>query len=144
MIKKSILIKKTTKTLRTPLNVGSLTIDNDVIVRDHCHTAGKYRGSAHGDCNINLKSNHKIHVVFNNLKNYDSHFVIQELGKFNLFNLSSSLDSFVKNSKKDNFKYLSQEFDNNILDLVKQKGLYPYDYMILRKNYLVRKKFIVC
>ena len=68
MIKKSILIKKTTKTLRTPLNVGSLTIDNDVIVRDHCHTAGKYRGSAHGDCNINLKSNHKIHVVFNNLK----------------------------------------------------------------------------
>ena len=144
MIKKSILIKKTTKTLRTPLNGGSLTIDNDVIVRDHCHTAGKYRGSAHGDCNINLKSNHKIHVVFNNLQNYDSHFVIQELGKFNLFNLSSSLDSLVKNSKKDNFKYLSQEFDNNILDLVKQKGLYPYDYMILRKNYLVRKKFIVC
>ena len=121
-----------------------MTIDNDVIVRDHCHTAGKYTGSAHGDCNINLKSNHKIHVLFNNLKNYDSHFVIQELGKFNLFNLSSSLDSFVKNSKKDNFKYLSQEFDNNILDLVKQKGLYPYDYMILRKNYLVRKKFIVC
>ena len=106
-----------------------MTIDNDVIVRDHCHTAGKYRGSAHGDCNINLKSNHKIHVVFNNLKNYDSHFVIQELGKFNLFNLSYSLDSFVKNSKKDNFKYLSQEFDNNILDLVKQKGFYSYEYM---------------
>ena len=27
------------------------------------------------------------------------------------------------------FKYLSQEFDNNVLDLVKQKGFYPYDYM---------------
>ena len=32
--------------------------------------------------------------------------------------LSSSLDSFVKNLGKDNFKYLSQEFDNNVLDLV--------------------------
>ena len=42
--------------------------------------------------------------------------------------LSSSLDSLVKNIKKDNFKYLSQEFDNNVIGLVKQKGFYPYDY----------------
>ena len=33
-------------------------IDNDVEVRDHCHMPGKYRGSAHKDCNINLKLNH--------------------------------------------------------------------------------------
>ena len=26
----------------------------------------------------------KIHVVFHNLKNYDSHLIMQELGKFNL------------------------------------------------------------
>ena len=26
-------------------------------------------------------------------------------------------------------KYFSQEFDNNVLDLVKQKGFYPYEYM---------------
>ena len=43
--------------------------------------------------------------------------------------LSSSLDSLVKNLAKDDFKYLSQEFDNNVLDLVKQKGFYPYEYM---------------
>ena len=43
--------------------------------------------------------------------------------------LSSSLDSLVKNLGKDDFKYLSQEFDNNVLDLVKQKGFYPYEYM---------------
>ena len=35
-------------------------------------------------CNINLKLNHKIPVVFHNLKNYDSHLIMQELGKFNL------------------------------------------------------------
>ena len=43
--------------------------------------------------------------------------------------LSSSLDSLVKNLSRDDLKYLSQEFDNNILDLVKQKGFYPYEYM---------------
>ena len=59
-------------------------IDNDVKVRDHCHITGKYRGSSHRDCNINPKLNHKIHVVFHNLKNYDSHLIMQELGKFNL------------------------------------------------------------
>ena len=31
-------------------------VDNDVKVKDHCHTTGKYRGSAYIDCNINLKS----------------------------------------------------------------------------------------
>ena len=28
--------------------------DNDVKVRDHCHITGKYRGSSHKDCDINL------------------------------------------------------------------------------------------
>ena len=43
--------------------------------------------------------------------------------------LSSSLDSLVKNLSKDDFKYLSQEFHNSVLDLVKQKGFYPCEYM---------------
>ena len=43
--------------------------------------------------------------------------------------LSSSLDSLVKNLSKTDFKYFSQEFDANILDLVKQKGFYPYESM---------------
>ena len=30
---------------------------------------------------------------------------------------------------KDDFKYLRQEFDSNVLDLVKQKGFYLYEYM---------------
>ena len=51
-------------------------IYNDVKLRDHCHTTIKYRGSAHRDCNINVKLNHKIPVVFHNLKNYNSHLTM--------------------------------------------------------------------
>ena len=42
--------------------------DNDVKVRDYCHVTGKYWGSAHSDCNINIKLNCKIPIVFQNLK----------------------------------------------------------------------------
>ena len=72
---------------------------NSVKVSDHCHVTGKYRDSAQRDGNINLKLNHKIPVVFHNLK------------------------------PNDDFKYLSQEFDNNVLDLAEQKGFYPYECM---------------
>ena len=49
--------------------------------------------------------------------------------------LTSSLDSLVKNLEKDDFKYLSWEFDNNVLDLAKQTGLYPDEYVNGFKNF---------
>ena len=52
-------------------------VDNDVKKRDHCYITGKYRGTADRDCNINLKLNHKISVEFHNIKNYDSHLIMQ-------------------------------------------------------------------
>ena len=55
-------------------------ITGDKRVRDHCHVTGKYRGSAHEDCNLNFQLTHKIPVVFHNLKGYDSHFIMQEIG----------------------------------------------------------------
>ena len=58
-------------------------VDGDVKVRDYCHVARKYRGSARRDYNINVKLNHKIPVVFHNLKNYNLHLIMQELDKFN-------------------------------------------------------------
>ena len=58
--------------------------DGDVRVSDHCQITGKYRGSAYKDCNINVRLNHKILVVSHKLRCYDSHLIIQELGKFNL------------------------------------------------------------
>ena len=33
------------------------------------------------------------------------------------------------------FRYLSQEFDSNVLDLVKQKGYYSYEHMCNFKKF---------
>ena len=43
--------------------------------------------------------------------------------------MNSSLDALVKNLSEIDFKYLSQEFSGDLLELVKQKGVYPYEYM---------------
>ena len=43
--------------------------------------------------------------------------------------MNSSLVALVKNLSDKDFKYLSQEFSGDLLELVKQKGVYPYEYM---------------
>ena len=43
--------------------------------------------------------------------------------------MNSSLDVLVKNLSDNDFKHLSQDFIGDLLKLVKQKGVYPYDYM---------------
>ena len=57
--------------------------EKDIRVRDHCHITGKYRGSVHQECNLKLRINPeeiKIPVIFHNLRGYDSHFIMQEIG----------------------------------------------------------------
>ena len=46
--------------------------------------------------------------------------------------LSSSLDSLVKYLGKDDFKYLSQKFDNNILDLTDTNGIRTHNHLICK------------
>ena len=144
--------------------------ETDVRVRDHCHITGQYRGSAHQDCNLNFRITEKIPVIFHNLRGYDSHFIMQEIGEtvkkhtytnkkgekcqmninaipnnmekymaFMLGNhltfidsfqfMSSSLDKLVSNLPKEALKYTSQTYKNEKLDLMSQKGVYPYDFM---------------
>ena len=59
------------------------------------------------------------------------------------------MDSLVRNLGKDNLKYLSQEFNSNILDLVK-KGKSDIILMIiwvvlkiLEENFQAKKSFMV-
>jgi hypothetical protein len=126
---------------------------DDDKVWDHCHITGKYRGAAHNNCNLQYKIPRHIPVVFHNLRGYDSHLLVQQFGKFpdddvsvipnntekymsitlgrfrfidSFQFMSASLEALAKNLKK--FPNLESEIKENV-DLLKQKGVYPYDYM---------------
>ena len=77
------------------------------------------------------KFNYKINFTPNILEKY-MRFTINNKLSFidSLQFLSFSLVSLVKNLGKHDFKYLMQgELDNNVLDLVKGKWFYLYEYM---------------
>ena len=57
--------------------------DENRKVRDHCHVTGNYRGASCNKCNLSMKLTKTISVIFHNLKGYDSHLLLPELGKFN-------------------------------------------------------------
>ena len=77
---------------------------------------------------ILLFKNQLNRLIPNGLEKYMSFSINNNLSFIDSFQfLSSSLDILAKILAKDDFKYLSQEFDNNVLDLVKQKGFYPYE-----------------
>ena len=128
----------------------------DEKVRGHCHITGKNRGAPHWSFNLNLKLTKKVPVIFHNLKGYDSHLIMNEIGKFNVavdlipngletymvFTINknlfligskkimnSSLEKLVKNLSADDFKHLTLEFGSENLKLLKQKDAYPYEYM---------------
>ena len=57
--------------------------ETDIQVRDHCHITGQYGGSAQQDRHLKLRINpkeFKIPVIFHNLRGYDCHFTMQEIG----------------------------------------------------------------
>ena len=62
--------------------------------------------------------------------------------------MNSSLDKLVKNLSDEDFKYLVEEFGSENLELLKQKGAYPYEYMnsferFNEKNYRLENSFLV-
>ncbi|XP_070526692.1 uncharacterized protein [Cardiocondyla obscurior] len=77
----------------------------DTRVRDHCHLTGRYKGSAHSNCNLNFMDSNYIPIVFHNLSGYDAHFIIKEIataydGAIELLPLTKEkYISFTKNVK---------------------------------------------
>ena len=136
-------------------------------VRDHCHLTGKYRGAAHNACNLNFKF-HKdnerkkdsfyLPVIIHNLRGYDAHLIMGDIGKFKKANLrcipnnnekyisfsmgnirfidslqfmNASLEKLVENLAKEGpskFTHLKNCFPPQN-ELLLRKGVYPYDYV---------------
>ena len=134
----------------------------DEKVIDHCHVTGKYRGAAHFSCNTNYKLSKKVPVIFHKLRDYDSHLIVKKLGKFDekvsvildglekymaftvnknlgfmdsMQFINSGLDSLLKNLSDNDFKYLSEKFTGELFELVKEKGVYPYEYINSSKKF---------
>ncbi|CAB4016303.1 Gastrula zinc finger [Paramuricea clavata] len=125
-------------------------------VRDHDHVTGLFRGAAHNMCNLKYRITWKVPVVFHNLRGYDSHLIMQEIGKFKMninvvpnnmekyisFSLgkslvfidsiqfmASSLEALVSNLSPEDFKIVGQRWQGEDFDLVRQKGIFPYEYL---------------
>ena len=73
------------------------------------------------------KFNVQVNVILNGLGKYMSFTINDQLSFIDSFQFLS-LNNLVKNLNKNDFEYLSQEF-NNVLDLVTKKGFYPFEYM---------------
>ena len=60
--------------------------------------------------------------------------------------MNPSLDKLVKNFSDSDFKYFTEEFGSKNLELLKQKGAYPYEYInsfkrFNEKNCLIKNAF---
>ena len=101
--------------------------NEDVPVRDHCHVRGKYRGSAHTDCNLSYRLTNKIYVIFHNLRGYDSHLIMQGIGKFNKYinvipNNMEKYMAFIINKNLifiDSFQFMNKSLSDLAEDLPK-------------------------
>ena len=78
---KKILIKNLSW-LEKIIKNNNASVEVNVKSRDYCYITGKYRGPSDRYCITKHRLNDKIPVLFYNHKNYDSHLIMQELGKF--------------------------------------------------------------
>ena len=76
------------------------------------------------------KFNVKLDVIPNGLQKYMTFTINRNLVFIDSMQfMKSSLDSLVKKLMDEDFKYLPEEFSGEFLKLVKEKGVYPYEYM---------------
>src|SRR2546426_4978768 len=128
--------------------------DKNYKVRDHCHITNKFRGPACSRCNLQMKLTHIIPVIFHNLRGYDMHLLLQEVGRFKreLTIIPNNMEKYMSFSvgtvKKcynhktkdyddklrfdlrfiDSFQFMSSSLNNLVNDL-KQGGMDQFKYM---------------
>ena len=102
------------------LNRAIYVTKSTVPVRDQCHVRGKYRGSVHTNCNLSYRLTNTIYVIFHNLRGYDLHLILQEIGKFNkdmnvIPNIMEKYMAFMIDRNLifiDSFQFMNQSLSN--------------------------------
>ena len=125
-------------------------------LRDHCHITGKYRGSAHNACNLKLQISAKkikIPVIFHNLKGYDSHFIINELGELISKGQNISVDVIPCNTEKymafyinnhlsfiDSFQFMSSSLEKLAGNLSEEGFIYTKEHFTDKRQFQLMKE----
>ena len=87
-------------------------------VRGHCYLMENFRGTAHGQCNLDFQVPKFIPVVFHNLSGYDAHLFIKNLGtssKGKIRCLPTNDEKYISFSK-DNVMSTSKNKDGKIFE----------------------------
>ncbi|XP_075210257.1 uncharacterized protein LOC142317586 [Lycorma delicatula] len=96
-------------------------------VRDHCHITGRYRAALCNKCNLQRSNKTFIPVFIHNSSNYDSHFIVRELG------YDEKRISVIPNSTE---KYIS--FSKRISDRISIRFVDTFRFMASSLDYLVK------
>ena len=97
-------------------------------VWDHCHHSGAYRGACHSKCNLDIRNNYILPVVFHNLRGYDGHLIIKEAKQkgFNVRVIANTSEKYMNiRIGKLNFIDSLQFMDASLDELT--KNLYEAD-----------------
>lgn len=98
----------------------------DVIIRDHCHFTGKFRGAAHQACNLQFRDYRTIPVVFHNLTHYDSHFIIEKIAT----GFNGGIKIIPINSEKYiSFTKIVSSTSQNYKEMIKLKFIDSFRFM---------------
>ncbi|KAK3101500.1 hypothetical protein FSP39_004054 [Pinctada imbricata] len=105
-------------------------------VRDHCHITGKFRGAAHNDCNLKFQLTKRIPVFFHNLRGYDAHHIMSEIGKMKRKNLKcipQNHEKYISFSLGnldflDTFQFMSASLQKLVENLAK-KGISKFPHL---------------
>ena len=128
----------------------------DIIVRDHCHILGYFRGAAHQKCNLDYNMDRwrwKLPIFFHNLRGYDGHLLVRAVkdrhGKVRVIPTNmerylavsigrvqfldsfqftmTSLENFVETTDDEDFLFTKQMFPTDEkFYLVRKKGVFPF------------------
>ena len=128
---------------------ATFVIKTVLIIRDHCHQTGKYRGPACNLCNLNYKHQNIIPVIFHNGKGYDFNLLFNEIFKQNISR--KRIDTLPSTNGKarmfrvgilkfiDSYSFLAMFLDKKAkVYNIKNKRLYPYEYFKDGNSYNIK------